>query len=158
MGFLQDKQNLHAAVVRLGSSISLFLESLGFTRTACYFALKSRHQREGEGYKKLSWHVTLLAFAPYSEWRAIMQHLESHGYSQEIRTLLKEKQTPNPLAVSALLQNKDKWIAALLTDAHILANSKGQYLQTLHSEKVEPGAPATGNILLIMSLLETKIN
>lgn len=42
------------------------------------------------------------------------------------------------------MDREDDWLMALLADSHILANSKGQYLQTLHSEKVEPGKAATG--------------
>lgn len=89
-----------------------------------------------------------MAFAPYSIWRRAMQYTEKNGYSPEIKTLIKEKATISPnsrATVGKMLGNKDdQWVAALLTDSHILANSKGQYLQTLNSEKVEPGAPATG--------------
>ena len=77
-----------------------------------------------------------------------MQYTEKNGYSPEIKALIKEKATISPnsrATVGKMLGNKDdQWVAALLTDSHILANSKGQYLQTLNSEKVEPGAPATG--------------
>lgn len=78
-----------------------------------------------------------------------MQYTEKKGYSSEIKALVKEKTsvfTPTLRAkVHKMLHDEDdKWVAALLTDSHILANSKGQYLQTLNSEKVEPGAPATG--------------
>ena len=98
---------------------------------------------DGGGYKKLSWHITLMAFAPYSDWRRAMRFTEIHGYSADIKTSLKQKDAylngslPSPT-------NYDEWGVALLADSHILANSKGQYIQSLHSEKVEAGTPATG--------------
>lgn len=148
---MQDRVNIHASVIRLGQAISGFLLFSGFTRSGCSFALKTRHQKEGNGYRKLSWHVTLLAFAPYSEWRQAMLHTERMGYSVEIKKLLRHKQAylagssaiPDGVNMQALLAG-NPWIAALLADSHILANSKGQYLQTLCSEKVDPATPATG--------------
>ena len=132
-----DKINLQNSVISLGSSISQFLQRVGFTRSACHFALKSRHQVLPEGYKKLSWHLTLLVLAPYPEWQQAMRYTERVGYSKEVKTLIKQKGPAGALKT-------DKWIAAVLADSHILANSKGQYLQTLHSEKVEAGVNATG--------------
>jgi hypothetical protein len=133
----EDRIILQKAVISLGSSISQFLQRVGFTRSACHFALKSRHQALPEGYKKLSWHLTLMAFAPYPEWQQAMRYTEKVGYSKEVRTLIKQKGPARSLKT-------DRWIAAVLADSHILANSKGQYLQTLHSEKVEAGVAATG--------------
>lgn len=133
--------------MQFGSSISRFLQSIGFTRNACFFALKSRHQPllEGGGYKKLSWHLTLLAFAPYTEWRKAMHYTEKNGYSADIKMHIKQKDAyMNGTSPTPKLSIDDGWQAALLADSHILANSKGQYLQTLLSEKVEAGTPATG--------------
>ena len=78
-----------------------------------------------------------------------MQHTERMGYSPEIKKLIRQRQaylngsSVAPDTMKAMLA-QDKWIAALLADSHILANSKGQYLQTLFSEKVDPACPATG--------------
>jgi hypothetical protein len=135
----QDKINIKNAVISLGTSISCFLQKVGFTRTACHFALKSRHQKGERGFKKLSWHLTLLALAPYSYWREAMQYTEKFGYSSQVKKLIKQKG-----GNGGELLKTDGWVAALLADSHILANSKGQYLQTLHSEKVEAGVTATG--------------
>ncbi len=71
-----------------------------------------------------------------------MQYTEKFGYSEDVKKLIKQK---NGRGKELLLKN-DKWIAAVLADSHILANSKGQYLQTLGSEKVEAGVDATGII------------
>jgi hypothetical protein len=121
---------------------------VGFTRTCCPFALKTRHQRHEEGgsYKKLSWHLTLMAFASYSEWRQVMQFAEKKGYPAEIKKFIRMKKSilDGSAAVAEPLARNNVWLAAILADSHILANSKGQYLQTLHSEKVDPGTPASG--------------
>ncbi len=84
-----------------------------------------------------------MAFAPYSAWRKVMHYTEKQGYSANIKAHLKQKDAylngtlPPPTKY-------DEWGVALLADSHILANSKGQYIQSLHSEKVEAGTPATG--------------
>jgi hypothetical protein len=80
-----------------------------------------------------------------------MQHTEKMGYSADIKRLIRNKQAyingdstiSADVDMKALLVN-NKWAAALLADSHILANSKGQYLQTLWSEKVDPAVPASG--------------
>ena len=83
-----------------------------------------------------------MAFAPYSEWRKAMRCTEKNGYSSQVKGLLLMKSTGIPPGLR--VDRSDGWLAALLADSHILANSKGQYLQTLHSEKVDPGQAATG--------------
>jgi hypothetical protein len=136
-------------VVAFGSAVSHALHATcHFLDAPCYFALKSRHKtKEGvPGYSMLSWHLTLLAMAPYDEWRRAMQHIEKHVYPKQ------QQNDGGQMRIS------------LLSDAHITRNSKvcspspsydrgmyphyihaqGQFIQTLLSEKVEAGVPATG--------------
>lgn len=145
----QQKDELQALVVRFGSAVSHALHSeCRFLDAPCYFALKSRHKtKEGvRGYSNLSWHLTLLGLAPYADWRRAMLYVEKHVYPRH-------QQQGGSMHIS------------LLSDAHITRNSKvlfhfyssnidshhaasshsqGQFIQTLLSEKVEPGVPATG--------------
>lgn len=82
-----------------------------------------------------------------------MLHTEKMGYTTEIKRVIRNKQAylngsaaiPEAMDMRALLA-QNKWTAALLADSHILANSKGQYLQTLFSEKVDPASPASGSL------------
>lgn len=150
----QDRLNLHQSVIRMGTSISQFLQTVGFTRTRCSFALKTRHQRvDSDGsYKKLSWHLTLMAFASNSEWRNVMQFTEKKGYPTEIKNFIHTKKSylDGSTTVVEPLARDNAWLAVILADSHVLSNTKGQYLQTLHSEKVDPGNPASGEDLYFL--------
>ena len=67
--------------------------------------LAHRHKRRAEDglYSGLSWHVTLLAVAPYREWRSAMQYMEQHVYPK---------------------YREDSMRMSLLSDLHITKNSK----------------------------------
>ena len=109
MMMMQQKIQLQQQVIGFGSAISQALHSVcRFLDTPCYFALKSRHKTKPglPGYSMLSWHMTLLAMAPYDDWRRAMQYLEKHVYPQHHE---------GPMRIS------------LLSDAHITRNSKVIY-------------------------------
>lgn len=91
-----------------------------------------------------------------------MQYLEKKAYPIEIRKIIKQRSailtgTAQAPGMTTELKN-DPWIAALLADSHILANSKGQYLQTMYSEKVEAGTPATGESCLVLLCMHMPVN
>ena len=73
------------------------------------------------------------------------------GALKSIKKLIKEKG-----GNGKDLLKTEPWIAAVLADSHILANSKGQYLQTLNSEKVEAGVVATGRRFTFDGLYNSK--
>ena len=98
------REAMQAQVVGFGSAISHALNKVcGFLHTPCHFALKSRHKTAAGGYSMLSWHLTLLATAPYAQWRLAMQYMEKHVYP---------KRHDGPMRMS------------LLSDGHITRNSK----------------------------------
>jgi hypothetical protein len=101
---LQDRVRIEAQVVAFGSAVSHALHAeCRFLDAPCHFALKSRHKtKDGvPGYSMLSWHLTLLALAPYNDWRRAMLHIEKHVFSNHPATHVSH-----------------------LSDAHITRNSK----------------------------------
>ena len=164
----QQKDRIQQEVVGFASAISLALHATcGFLPKPCHFAIKTRsvscmslslntereqlnpvdrHKKSGDHYVKLSFHLTLMAMAPYEVWRQVMQYVERHLFPE-----MKKKEPAQRVV--------------LLNDLHITNNSKvhtaltlfffwrreviptvpqGQFIQTLHSEKVEAGLPASG--------------
>jgi len=105
---------LQKQVIAFGSQVSHALHTAcHFLKAPCYFAIKSRHKtKEGiPGYSMLSWHMTLLAMAPYDDWRMAMQHIEAHVYPKQQQ----KQQADGQMHIS------------LLSDMHITRNSKVFY-------------------------------
>lgn len=146
----KDLVALHAKVLRYARAVCERLCADGFTKQTPRFAVLTRHRKtraaaqgqvaipqhimdcvtaEEEDcccYEKLSWHIVLLAMAPHEQWRSAMSAME-HSRGSTLAPLCKEE--------------GDKWQMAILSDPAVLRNSKGQYMQTLHSLKVQAGKP-----------------
>ena len=103
-------------MIAFGSAVSNALHTAcHFLNAPCYFAIKSRHKtKQGmPGYSMLSWHMTLLAMAPYDDWRRAMQHIEAHVYPKQ----QKREASHTHMQIS------------LLSDLHITRNSKVFFFQ-----------------------------
>ena len=109
---LADEARLHARVHAFAADACRRLHAANFAPRVPGFALLTRHRSN-----KRSWHVVLLVLAPYPQWRAAM------------------------LAIDEGLRGAHPEAAAIY-DPAVLRNSRGQYMQTLHSCKVpaSPGA------------------
>ena len=126
---------LNTQVITFTKSVIESLGDIGFfgeKREACRFAITTRHRfTEDMRIQKLSWHITLLALAPYPAWRAAMRHVEHCCFPAWVAHAQKSRSAPLTNA-----QLRSPWCAAVFYDFCISANSKGQYIQTLYSTKV----------------------
>jgi hypothetical protein len=136
------RQAMQQQVVAFGSALSHALhETCGFLHQPCYFALKSRHKPAADGsYAMLSWHMTLLAQAPYEQWRMAMQFVEKHVYPKQKNGAMRMSQ----LSDAHITRNSKVRFVLLVFASGVNPSPQGQFIQTLFSEKVQPGVPATG--------------
>jgi hypothetical protein len=116
--FSTDVDALHVAVLDLATAISNALHRRGFLASPCPFAVLSRHALP----KKYSWHITLCAFAGYTQW------------ANALRTVLEHDVRPD----------KQEWAMARFIDEKVIANTRSQYMQIMGSTKVVAGVPGTG--------------
>ena len=98
-------------VVALATDACARLHAVGFAERTPGFALLTRHRST-----KRSWHVVLLVLAPYAQWRSAM------------------------LAIDEALRAAHPSVSPFY-DPAVLRNSKGQYMQTLHSCKPSSSPP-----------------
>jgi hypothetical protein len=98
-------------VVALATDACARLHAVGFAERTPGFALLTRHRAT-----KRSWHVVLLVLAPYAQWRSAM------------------------LAIDEALRAAHPSVSPFY-DPAVLRNSKGQYMQTLHSCKPSSSPP-----------------
>ena len=143
----QQKDRIQQEVVGFASAISLALHATcGFLPKPCHFAIKTRsvscmslslntereqlnpvdrHKKSGDHYVKLSFHLTLMAMAPYEVWRQAMQYVERHLFPE-----MKKKEPAQRVV--------------LLNDLHITNNSKVHMALTLFffgGERSSPLSP-----------------
>ena len=106
-----DWSSGHDAVVAFALAMSKKLHHLKYLHRPCHFAITSRHVPQ----KKLSWHITLCALAPFPVWRKAMAAVVLPEYPMQA-----------------------------FVDEKILKNSKSQYMQIIGSTKVVMGQPGNG--------------
>ena len=107
----------------LRHQIKVDMRSLLLSLLYCPHDARGRHKKlsDGKHYQKLSWHITLMALAPYETWRNAMQYIE-----KKVRPLRPTRQHMTVLGQVFPPQCKDDGLfrVAALSDGHITNNSK----------------------------------
>ena len=124
---------IHSKVVRLGCAIAKGLCDLGYTVRTCHIAVKTRHAPLGDGYSKLSWHLTLCVMGMYAQLRAAVTAVSAAFCPPEIASA-KQNHTPIPPDYLSHV-----WAMFYCLDDHILDNTQGQNIQVAESRKVLRG-------------------